>query len=218
MAILWSWRELDRRAALRRAGALVVGAAVVAVPLHLWAGPHVFEQLQRSRRSVSLATPWRPLVEVLTGPLPAATVRTLVSAAAVAVIVALAVLLARVAGSAAPTPTGSALRATFVLTTAYALAAPYSLPWYDVLTMATLPALAATPLDELLTARWVVVTLAYVPGRVVAMSAGVEAFTLAVRRSVAPYAGWLVWAVVAWLAWRAWSSRRGSSRPAASAR
>ena len=118
-------------------------------------------------------------------------------------------LLARVAGSAAPTPTGSALRATFVLTTAYALAAPYSLPWYDVLTMATLPALAATPLDELLTARWVVVTLAYVPGRVVAMSAGVEAFTLAVRRSVAPYAGWLVWAVVAWLAWRAWSSRAG---------
>ena len=75
VAILWSWRELDRRAALRRAGALVVGAAVVAVPLHLWAGPHVFEQLQRSRRSVSLATPWRPVVEVLTGPLPGATVR-----------------------------------------------------------------------------------------------------------------------------------------------
>jgi uncharacterized membrane protein len=218
VAILWSWRELDRRAALRRAGALVVGATVVAVPLHLWAGPHVFEQLQRSRRSVSLATPWRPVVEVLTGPLPGATVRTVVSAAAVVVIVALAVLLARVAGAAAHTPTGSALRATFVLTTAYALAAPYSLPWYDVLTMATLPALAATPLDELLTARWVVVTLAYVPGRVVAMSAGVEAFTLAVRRSVAPYAGWLVWALVAWLAWRAWSNRQGSSRPAASAR
>jgi hypothetical protein len=218
VAILWSWRELGRRAALRRAGALVVGAAVVAVPLHLWAGPHVFEQLQRSRRSVSLATPWRPVVEVLTGPLAGATVRNLVFAAAVVVIVALAVLLGRVAGAAAPTPTGSALRATFVLTTAYALAAPYSLPWYDVLTMATLPALAATPLDELLTARWVVVTLAYVPGRVVAMSAGVEAFTLAVRRSVAPYAGWLVWAVVGWLAWRAWTSRRGSSRPAASAR
>src|SRR3954454_4807405 len=84
--------------------------------------------------------------------------------------------------------------------------------------MATLPALAATPLDELLTARWVVMTLAYVPGRVVAMSTGVEAFTLAVRRSVAPYAGWLVWAVVAWRAWRAGWRRRGSSRPAASAR
>ena len=83
MAILWSWRALERRAALRRAGALVAGAVVVALPLHLWAGPHVFEQLQRSRRSVSLATPWRPLVELLTGPLPGATVRNLVFAAAV---------------------------------------------------------------------------------------------------------------------------------------
>ena len=82
-------------------GPLVAGAAVVAVPLHLWAGPHVFEQLQRSRRSVSLATPWRPLVEVLTGPLPGATVRNLVFAAAVLVMVALAVLLARVAGAGA---------------------------------------------------------------------------------------------------------------------
>jgi hypothetical protein len=218
LAILWSWRALERREALRRAAALVAGAVVVALPLHLWAGPHVFEQLQRSRRSVSLATPWRPLVELLTGPLPGATVRNLVFAAAVLVMVVLAVLLARVAGAAPATTTGAALRATFVLTTAYALAAPYSLPWYDVLTMATLPALAATPLDALLTARWVVVTLAYVPGRVVAMSAGVEGFTLGVRRSVAPYAGWLVWAVVAWLAWRAWSSRRTGSRPAASAR
>jgi hypothetical protein len=218
VAILWSWRTLDRRVALRRALALVSGAVLVAVPLHLWAGPHVFEQLQRSRRSVSLATPWRPVVEVLTGPLPGATVRSLVFAAAVVVMVALAVLLARVAGASAPTPTGSALRATFVLTTAYALAAPYSLPWYDVLTMATLPALAATPLDELLTARWVLVTLAYVPGRVVAMSAGVEAFTLGVRRSVAPYVGWLVWLLVLGLARRAWSSRPSSSRRAASAR
>ena len=218
LAILWSWRALERREALRRAAALVAGAVVVALPLHLWAGPHVFEQLQRSRRSVSLATPWRPVVELLTGPLPGATVRNLVFAAAVLVMVVLAVLLARVAGAAPATATGSALRATFVLTTAYTLAAPYSLPWYDVLTMATLPALAATPLDALLTARWVVVTLAYVPGRVVAMSAGVEAFTLGVRRSVAPYAGWLVWAVVAWLAWRAWSRRRTGSRPAASAR
>ena len=102
-------------------------------------------------------------------------------------------LLARVAGAARRRPpTGSALRATFVLTTAYALAAPYSLPWYDVLTMATLPALAATPLDELLTARWVVVTLAYVPGRVVGderRGGGVHAGGAALRRAVRRVAG-----------------------------
>ena len=205
LAILWSWRALERRAALRRAarpGGRRGRRRAAAAPLG---------RAARLRAAAALAPVGLPgharggrWWRLLTGPLPGATVRNLVFAAAVLVMVVLAVLLARVAGAAPATATGSALRATFVLTTAYVLAAPYSLPWYDVLTMATLPALAATPLDALLTARWVVVTLAYVPGRVVAMSAGVEAFTLGVRRSVAPYAGWLVWA---W--WRGWRGGRG---------
>jgi hypothetical protein len=219
LAVLIAWWTGQRREFPWRAVRLVVGALVVAVPLHLWAGPHVYDQLGAARRSISLATPWRLVYRLLAGPLGGGATRTLISWLAVALALVLLVVLARATRRLTPaTTTGQAARWTLVVSTAYSLAAPYSLPWYDVLTMATLPALAATPLDELLTARWVVMTLAYVPGRVVAMSAGVEAFTLAVRRSVAPYAGWLVWAVVGWLAWRAWSSRRGSSRPAASAR
>ena len=46
-----------------RAAALVLGAALVALPAHLWAGAHVYDQLGRSRRAISLATPWRKVYE-----------------------------------------------------------------------------------------------------------------------------------------------------------
>src|SRR5665811_548482 len=60
--------------------------------------------------------------------------------------------------------TQSAMTATFVLATAYAVAAPYALPWYDVLAWATLPLMLATALDGILLARLTVMVLAYVPG------------------------------------------------------
>ena len=74
--------------------------------------------------------------------------------------------------------TQSAITATFVLATAYALGAPYALPWYDVLTWATLPLLLVTTLDGILLARLTLMPMAYVPGRVVAMSPDVESLTL----------------------------------------
>jgi hypothetical protein len=48
---------------VRRLVVLAGGFVVVAGVLHLWAGPHVYDQLGRSRRAVSLATPWRPVLE-----------------------------------------------------------------------------------------------------------------------------------------------------------
>ncbi len=229
LAVLWSWRGLGRRDGVRRATALVLGSVAVALPLHLWAGPHVFDQLLRVRRSVSLATPWRVAVELLTGPLPSSTVRTLVSVAAVVVTAALAAALALVvaaAGRAAVLPWSSAalldgpgrseltasLRATFVLGTAYAIGAPYSLPWYDTLTWATLPLVAATALDGVLLARFTVMALAYVPGRVVGLTPGVQDLTLGIRREVAPYAGLLAWALIASIARRAWERPSSASR------
>ena len=44
-------------------GARRRGSSSWAAALHLWAGPHVYDQLLRSRQAVSLATPWRPLLE-----------------------------------------------------------------------------------------------------------------------------------------------------------
>ena len=69
--------------------------SAVVVPLHLWAGPHVFDQLDRARRSISLATPWRLLYEALTGPLTSGHARTLVTWLAVALVLVLVVVLAR---------------------------------------------------------------------------------------------------------------------------
>ena len=132
VAVLLGWLERDRARIQRRGAVYAAAAAAVVVPLHLWAGPHVFDQLGRARRSVSLATPWRLLVDWLTGPLPSSTVRSLVFAASVVLFALFAVMLARLtAGRAPATVVGAAVRWALVLSTAYALAAPYSLPWYD---------------------------------------------------------------------------------------
>ena len=82
------------------------------------------------------------------------------------------------AGQVPRTTAGAAVRWGFVLSTAYAVAAPYSLPWYDQLTWAALPVLAASALDLVLLARLTVLGLAYVPGRVVAMTPDVQQLTL----------------------------------------
>ena len=224
LAILWSWRSLVRRDLVRKGIALGVSSVAVFVPLHLWAGPHVFDQLKRAGNGVSLATAWRPVVNLLSGLMPLDTARTVISAAsAVAIIVLVWVLSRLVLSRPATTPnlsvrqlsttgvspsvqTQSAMTATFVLATAYALGAPYALPWYDVLTWATLPLMLGSALDWILLARLTVLAMAYVPGRVVAMSTDVESATLGFRKIAGPLAAWLVLLAIAGVA------RRGSAR------
>ncbi|MGV8968756.1 MAG: hypothetical protein ACOH2F_21055, partial [Cellulomonas sp.] len=185
LAILWSWRALARKSLVHNLIGLAVSSLTVFVALHLWAGPHVFEQLLRGAKGVSLATAWRPVVNVLSAVMPLDAARTVVSAASVVAVVMLAWALSQIVRSRPPAQqtlpsqqTQSAMTATFVLATAYALGAPYALPWYDALTWATLPLLLATSLDGILLARLTVMAMAYVPGRVVAMSPDVESLTL----------------------------------------
>ncbi|MBC7639482.1 MAG: DUF2029 domain-containing protein [Rhodoferax sp.] len=170
----------------------VAGAALVLVPSYVVAGSHAFDQLGQARRFVSLATPWRLLVDAYGA-------RGLVLLLWPLVAVVLVVLLAR---ALRPRPAGSdvtsdAARAAVVLGAAYVLAAPYSLPWYDAIAWAPL-ALATTGLDALLLVRLVVLALAYVPGRVAGMSPQVHDLTLGYRREVAPWLGigLLLWLVV----------------------
>ena len=181
----------------------VAGAALVLVPSYVVAGSHAFDQLGQARRFVSLATPWRLLVDAYGA-------RGLVLLLWPLVAVVLVVLLAR---ALRPRPAGSdvtsdAARAAVVLGAAYVLAAPYSLPWYDAIAWAPL-ALATTGLDALLLVRLVVLALAYVPGRVAGMSPQVHDLTLGYRREVAPWLGigLLLWLVV--LARRAETPRTG---------
>lgn len=213
------------RAAARVATA-AAGFVAAAAVLHVWAGPHVYDQLVRSRQAVSLATPWRLLLEVLRPGLGNASARTVVTVAAALLAVLLAVALLRRTRPAAPASRAAAPAATpaapaageqarwaatalwllAVLQLAYVLAAPYSLPWYDALVWATLPALVPGVADLLALARLAVATAAYVPGRVLGSTPDVEALTLGFRRSVAP---WLVLAL--WVAvLSAGAARRGS--------
>jgi uncharacterized membrane protein len=220
LAILWSWRSLARKPLARNVTAIAVTSLAVFVFLHLWAGPHVFEQLLKAGKGVSLATAWRPVVNLLSAVMPLDTARVVVSVASVATIVVLAWLLSRFALSRPGTEsssirgqTQSAMTATFVLATAYAVGAPYALPWYDVLTWATLPLMVATILDGILLARLTVMAMAYVPGRVVGMSADVETLTLGFRKLVGPLAAWLVLLAIAGAVRRGWSQVARTSPP-----
>ena len=94
LAVLLAWFERDRPRFLRNAMTYAVAAVVVVVPLHVWAGPHVFDQVARARRSVSSRT-WRLVVEGLAGTLPSSTVRNGVFAASMVLFVVFVWLLLR---------------------------------------------------------------------------------------------------------------------------
>jgi uncharacterized membrane protein len=218
VAVLLAWAERERGRWVARTVTYAAAALAVAVPLHLWAGPHVFDQLGRARRSVSLATPWRLLVDGMAGSPGSPDVRSWVFAGSVVLFAGFVwALWSLTAGRAPRSTTGSAVRWALVLSTAYALSAPYSLPWYDQLTWATLPLLAAGPLEVVLLVRLTVLGLAYVPGRVVAMTPAVEDLTLGFRRGVAPYLVLGLWAALT-VAARRVSSPRSGRRPAAPSR
>ena len=229
LAILWSWRFLARKDLARNVGAMAVSSLAIFVLLHLWAGPHVFDQLRKASQGVSLVTVWRPVVNLLSAVMALDAARTVVSVASVVAVIVLAWVLWRLVGSRAATgrdrftrPTSAAqqrqagMTAMFVLATAYALVTPYALPWYDTLTWATLPLMLATALDGILLAQLTVMAMAYVPGRVVAMSTDVESLTLGFRKIIGPLAAWLVVLAIAGVARRGWSRASPPTGPLAS--
>ena len=199
---------------LARSGALLASAAVVTGGLHLWAGPHVYEQLGRSARAVSLATPWRWLLETLGG---GAAARGLISGLAALTAVGFALCLLRIARPTQESVGARALTGVAVLTGAYALAAPYSLPWYDVVVWAALPAVAAGVADLVLLLRLWVMAMAYTPGRVLGMTPEVQDVTMTGRTTVAPVVLLGAWLWLVRSAWRGGSRRRPAGRPRGSA-
>lgn len=228
-ALLWAlWRRQRRTGQPWWRGALAgaVGTGMVLVPSYEVAGKHAWDQLLHARHYVSLATPWRPLVDWFTGPFSHGAVRTVVAWAAPFVVLVLAVALvlalrqvfARDAGPGSavspsrPDDSAATIRdaalAAVVLAAAYVLAAPYSLPWYDAVAWAPLALLPSGALDTLLLVRLVSVAVAYVPGRVLGMSERVRDVTMAYRTSVAPWIGWALLVAVGWLAVRSWRRRR----------
>jgi hypothetical protein len=223
LAALWMLRGLPPRRRLVAVAVLGVAALAVLVPAHLWAGPHVFDQLRQASRFTSLATPWRAVVNLGDLVLGRGVLAPFVAPAALLLAAGLAVLLWRrtAPGPGAGTgPVADGARAALVLTCAWVLTAPYALPWYDAMVWAPLALAAPSAVDpvlaRLLVARLAVLAVAYVPGRVVGLTPAVEALTLGVRRFVAPVLVLaVVVAVVRWATGASPHARRPGRRPPA---
>lgn len=199
--LLGPWRTAGTREKVRD---LVGGALLVIVPCYVVAGPHVFKQLGAAGGSFSFATPAAPIWHGLRHVLPEWAVGTVVFVLAAAAMILVAWLLHRVAarvrlGRRIPdATTRQAVVTTWALSTAYVLCAPYSLPWYDALVWALLPLLLEMAWDTVLVGRALFMILAYVPGRVLGLTPGVETFTLNFRINVAP---WLTMCSLLLLLW-----------------
>ncbi|HEX2810917.1 MAG TPA: hypothetical protein VHN80_32525, partial [Kineosporiaceae bacterium] len=125
--------------------------------------------------------------------------------------VPLARRVARLTSAPADPLTADAARAALVLTAAWALTAPYALPWYDAMVWAPLALLGASAFDRLLLVRLAVLSLAYIPGRVVEVTRGVYTVTLGWRLAVAPVVVVLV--IVGVLRWTGDRTPFGPDRP-----
>jgi hypothetical protein len=221
LALLWGVRAEPRRDLLRTVLLGLAGVLLVAVPAHLAAGPHVFDQLSVASRFVSIATPWRAIsnaVDLLIAPgalRPLATPLALALGLALGVLVIRRRLLPAALAAARPGRVPPPVIAVATgLTAGWLLATPYALPWYAALAWPALVLAPATALDRGLLAQLAVLTVAYVPGRVVGLTPAVETVTLGLRRFVAPVLlAALIAAVVRW----AWQGGRMPTAPAAAA-
>jgi hypothetical protein len=219
LALGWSLRARPRRL-----GALLGGALLVGIGTYQLAGVHALDQARANSRLVSFATVPRLLFGPLEHALGEQPARTVVAALGAAGLVAVAVALTRVVPGVdqrAMTPTSPAeprltgpiglgsierdvaVRAALVLTLAWSLTAPYSLPWYDVAAWAPLAVSAASPADWLLLVRTMVMTWAYLPGLVVTLPATLDTLTGTLRGVLAPTVGVVLLIVVVWCSVRA---------------
>jgi hypothetical protein len=157
VAFVWAARR-SRQAVI----ALTAGAVLVAGVTYALAGSAAFRQLGRASHLVSLATPWRPVADLMDPAFGHGASRQVIRVLALVMFALVVVALHRInpeVRSGAPVPLA------FALSFGYVLCAPYALPWYDALPWVLLPLLAASWLDVLLLAHTTVLTVAYLPGR-----------------------------------------------------
>jgi len=192
----------------RRSAAFVAAAAIAGALTYLPYGTVALTTASNSSQMISLGSAWRPLSGPLQHAIGAPAEKNLISLLGWALMLLLVWLLAPVlrpgggvaartgtetglgaavgAGAEDPSPGLLAARALALLGLAWVLAAPYTLPWYDVLAWAPLVVCLAGPVDLLALARLAVLSLAYVPGLDVPMPPGVTAWGTWIRADAAP--------------------------------
>jgi alpha-1,6-mannosyltransferase len=187
-ALAWTERRRPRRLAT-----LAAGAVLVAVPAYLAAGGWTaLTQVRKASRYVSFGSPWRALSVPLDHVHAPRAIVTTLSLVAVALLVR---LLARALPGA-----DSTARTTAVVTLAWLVGATYVLPWYDAWLWPFLALLPGSRWDRWLAVRTGVLTVAYLPGRLVpALPAGLAGTMSGMRLYVTPVAlGLLAVTAVRW--------------------
>jgi hypothetical protein len=196
LALLWAW-AIGRRQG-KHLAALGLGALAVLIPGYLLAGPHVLDQTRAASHFVSLASPWKPILASVSalGGQPVIRVLLPILAAAAAAGVAWRWRAGLPQRPGLPERSGLSRPAVgsqpagqiwLVLAAAWLATATYMLPWYDAIVwwpLALVP--TARRWAGLWLLRLVVLAVAYVPGLVLGMSAGVQVVTLGFRQWVAP--------------------------------
>lgn len=196
--LVWVWRG-RRRVAAWIGGGFVATAGVA----YAAGGPHVLDETRSAARMVSLAVPWHLVAPHLDGALGHATSRQIISVATIALTLTLAVLLLRalpyVPGDL--DGSGTAFRISAALNIAWLFGSSYVLPWYDGIAWALLAPLPRSRFDYVLLARTVVISLAYLPARVVPLPADLNWLLTVGRAQIAP---WLMLAILLALVLVAW--------------
>jgi hypothetical protein len=189
-ALAWTCRRSPRRL-----GLLVAGAVSVTAPAYLLVGGSTaLTQVRRASRFVSFGSPWRALSVPLDHFTGSGTSRGVVSALSLLAVVLLGRLLAR-----GPLPGEGPARAAAVTTLAWLLGATYVLPWYDAWAWPFLALLPSSRWDRWLAVRTAVLTLAYLPGRIVPMPAPLAGLLSGTRLYATPIAlGLLLVVAVRW--------------------
>jgi len=188
--LVWVWRG-RRRVVAWIGGGFVVTAGVA----YAAGGPHVLDQTRSAARMVSLAVPWHLVAPHLDGALGHALSRQIISVATIVLTLALAVLLLRALPYVPDDLDGSgtAFRISAALNIAWLFGSSYVLPWYDGVAWALLAPLPRSRLDGVLLARTLVVSLAYLPARVVPLPADLNWLLTVGRAQIAP---WLMLAIL----------------------
>jgi hypothetical protein len=182
----------------RRLAALALGAVAVIVPAYYAAGGWTaFRQVRKASRYVSFGSPWRALsvpLDHVHAP------RAIVTTLSVVAVVALIRLLYR-----ALPGEHSTARTTAVVTLAWLIGATYVLPWYDAWLWPFLALLPGSRWDRWLALRTALLTVAYLPGRLLPPLPSPLAGTMSgVRLYVTPVAlGLLAVVAVQWCRERA---------------
>ena len=214
LAALWGLLHANAaggRAIAARARSVAIGALAalaVAVPAHLLAGPHVLDQLGRASGFTSIASPWRPLVNLVELATGSGSLRPVVVPASLLVAAVLAWLLGRRILCAATVFVDPGERADGEVPSRRSAWSPPGRRWSWVPRGCCVP---PTPcrgttrcsgrrwrwsprchspswpvLENAALARLVVLALAYLPGRVVGLTPVLTDLTLGARRYVAP--------------------------------